>query len=338
MAVPTLITDLSTTAASNSPAGSDNVFPDLDNFIRAYGAFIAQLNSLKAPLASPTFTGPVTTGGAINMTGASVINNSSSYLAVQSSGELVLDSANAGGDISFRINGVQKATLNSAGVMTFSVAPQSSVAAAAANDLVRKAEFDAAAVSNATTSTAGKVQLATNAVAITGTDSNQAVTPAAMHAANIVTAAPIATTSGTSIDLSTAIPSWAKRVTLSFNGVSTSGSSGIRIQVGSGSYATSGYNSSSNGVNQSSGTSGQNDTSGFAVFHNLASNAVYGSMTIIQDSANTVSQSHSGVANVGTAILGGGAVSLAGVMDRVRISTTNGTDTFDSGSVSIFWE
>ena len=60
MAVPTLITDLSTTAASNAPAGSDSVFPDLDNFIRQYGAFIAQLNAtdaLKAPIASPTFTG-----------------------------------------------------------------------------------------------------------------------------------------------------------------------------------------------------------------------------------------------------------------------------------------
>lgn len=60
MTVPTLITDLSTTAASNSPAGSDAVFPDLDNFIRAYGAFIAQLYAsslLKAPIASPSLTG-----------------------------------------------------------------------------------------------------------------------------------------------------------------------------------------------------------------------------------------------------------------------------------------
>lgn len=45
MAIPTLITDLSTTAASNSPAGSDNVFPDLDNYIRAAYAFVAQLHA-----------------------------------------------------------------------------------------------------------------------------------------------------------------------------------------------------------------------------------------------------------------------------------------------------
>lgn len=60
MPVPSVITDLSTVAASNSPAGSDAVFPDLDNYIRALSAFIAQNYTLKANLASPTFTGTVT--------------------------------------------------------------------------------------------------------------------------------------------------------------------------------------------------------------------------------------------------------------------------------------
>ena len=57
MPVPSLITDLSTTAASNSPAGSDNTFPDLDNFLRAHAAFIAQNYANKAPKAAPAFTG-----------------------------------------------------------------------------------------------------------------------------------------------------------------------------------------------------------------------------------------------------------------------------------------
>lgn len=43
MPVPTLVTDLSTTLASNSPAGSDNVFPDLDNYLRALSAFVASI-------------------------------------------------------------------------------------------------------------------------------------------------------------------------------------------------------------------------------------------------------------------------------------------------------
>ena len=42
MAVPTLITELSTTAASNAPAGSDSPII-LDDIQRAHAAFIAQL-------------------------------------------------------------------------------------------------------------------------------------------------------------------------------------------------------------------------------------------------------------------------------------------------------
>lgn len=57
MTVPATINDLSTTAALNSPAGSENVFPDLDNFVRAYGAFIAQLRDGKLNLSGGTMTG-----------------------------------------------------------------------------------------------------------------------------------------------------------------------------------------------------------------------------------------------------------------------------------------
>lgn len=50
MPVPTLITDLSTTAASNSPAGTDSVLPNLDDYLRAHASFIAQLNAYDARL------------------------------------------------------------------------------------------------------------------------------------------------------------------------------------------------------------------------------------------------------------------------------------------------
>jgi hypothetical protein len=36
--------------------------------------------------------------------------------------------------------------------------------------------------------------------------------------------------------------------------------------------------------------------------------------------------------------LGGGTVTLGGVLDRVRITTINGTDTFDAGSINILYE
>lgn len=47
MPVPSSITDLSQTAGSNSPAGGDSVFPNLDNYIRAIESFIAVLRDGK---------------------------------------------------------------------------------------------------------------------------------------------------------------------------------------------------------------------------------------------------------------------------------------------------
>lgn len=46
MPVPISIDDLDPVAANNSPAGSEQVFPNLDNYQRAHAAFIAQLRDL----------------------------------------------------------------------------------------------------------------------------------------------------------------------------------------------------------------------------------------------------------------------------------------------------
>ena len=58
--------------------------------------------------------------------------------------------------------------------------------------------------------------------------------------APIVSGTAVASTSGTSIDF-TGIPSWVKRITVMLNGVSTSGTSIVQVQIGSGSPTTSGY-------------------------------------------------------------------------------------------------
>ena len=36
--------------------------------------------------------------------------------------------------------------------------------------------------------------------------------------------------------------------------------------------------------------------------------------------------------------VGAGSLALGGTLDRVRITTANGTDTFDAGSINIFYE
>jgi hypothetical protein len=42
--------------------------------------------------------------------------------------------------------------------------------------------------------------------------------------------------------------------------------------------------------------------------------------------------------DVAQAIVGSGSVALSGTLDRVRITTVNGTDTFDAGSINILYE
>lgn len=64
MPVPTQITDLSTTAASNSPAGTDSVLPNLDDYLRAHASFIAQIHADKLAKSGGTMTGALTLSGA----------------------------------------------------------------------------------------------------------------------------------------------------------------------------------------------------------------------------------------------------------------------------------
>ena len=146
-----------------------------------------------------------------------------------------------------------------------------------------------------------------------------------------------ASTSGTSIDF-TGIPSWVKRITVMFNGVSTNGASTVQVQLGSGSITTTGYLSGSSGLTASAlGTTFI--TSGLQI--NNGSSAAYthtGSMILSLLSANNwVEQGSVQLAPNAMAVFSGG-VSLGGTLDRIRITTVNGTDTFDAGSINILYE
>ena len=149
----------------------------------------------------------------------------------------------------------------------------------------------------------------------------------------------VASTSGTSIDF-TSIPSWVKRITVMFSGVSTSGTSLWQFQLGSGSVTTSGYNCFEY-TQQNAGTATVSSrTSGFVLNANNASISMYGSITFENITANTwVARSTftgSGAAN--TFWSSCGSIALSGVLDRVRITTVNGTDQFDAGSINILYE
>jgi hypothetical protein len=144
-----------------------------------------------------------------------------------------------------------------------------------------------------------------------------------------------ASTSGTSIDF-TSIPSWVKRITVMFNGVSTNGASHMQVQVGSGSVQTTGYTSMSLSAS-STGAASATSTAGFAMY-NTAADVKIGHMVLTLISGNTWIASHAMQELSTNSIAGGGTVALSGALDRVRITTVNGTDTFDAGSVNIMYE
>ena len=148
----------------------------------------------------------------------------------------------------------------------------------------------------------------------------------------------VASTSGTSIDF-TSIPSWAKRITVMFSGVSTNGTSQKLVQIGAGSVTTTGYANVSNFI--ASGSSGSASyTNGFN-FYNLilASDTLSGLVTFTTLGSNVWVCSGSVVNTTGTiSALTNGNITLGAALDRVRITATNGTDTFDAGSINILYE
>jgi hypothetical protein len=183
--------------------------------------------------------------------------------------------------------------------------------------------------------TSGSITVAAPAVSGSNTQTLVATTGTL---APIVSGTAVASTSGTSIDF-TSIPSWVKRITVMFNGVSTNGTSLIQIQIGdSGGIETTAYSSGAWTAN----TTNANSTTGFIIHGvNAAATRVWdGTYTIVlQDAANTwVSTGMCNSLNDNAQSIGIGRKQVSATLDRVRITTVNGTDTFDAGSINILYE
>ena len=149
--------------------------------------------------------------------------------------------------------------------------------------------------------------------------------------------AEVATTSGTAVTIASAVPAWVKSFAIGMADVSTNGTSVIIVQLGdSGGYETTGYtgaNFSDGGVTQL--------TSGFILMpaaYATAADAINGMLIFTrQDSATQKWCCHGGTGrSAGTAGCSvSGYKTLSDVLTQIRITTANGTDTFDSGAVSI---
>jgi len=147
----------------------------------------------------------------------------------------------------------------------------------------------------------------------------------------------VASTSGTAIDF-TSIPNWVKRITVMFSGVSLNGSSDFLIQLGAGSVTSSGYTSTSNAANSGGATTGLSSTAGFVFIMGTASNIASGQIILTNVSGNSWISSHVAKETTSRVVIGGGDVTLSSTLDRIRITTVNGTDTFDAGTINILYE
>jgi hypothetical protein len=148
-----------------------------------------------------------------------------------------------------------------------------------------------------------------------------------------------ASTSGTSIDF-TGIPSWVRRITVMFSGVSTSGTSNILLQIGDAggiettSYSSSSFRTTGTAINNASSTAGflLDGTTGLATYTRS------GIVSLCNITGNNW------VADGGYEVTAGGYSCTAGsktlsdTLTQVRITTVNGTDTFDAGTINIMWE
>lgn len=196
----------------------------------------------------------------------------------------------------------------------------------------------------------GSSTLAANAVLLgNGTSALQTVAPSTSGnvltsngttwtsaANNKLTAATAqASTSGTSIDF-TSIPSWVKRITVMFNGVSTSGTSIPLVQIGAGSVTTTGYLSYGSVFDTAVATT--SSSTGFLIYSNTAAALLYGNMILTNISGNTWVCSGNVAIGTTRGSVFGGTLTLSATLDRLRITTTNGTDTFDAGSINIMYE
>lgn len=150
----------------------------------------------------------------------------------------------------------------------------------------------------------------------------------------------VATTSGTSIDF-TGIPSWVRRLTFMFQGVSTNGSSNLVLRVGSGSITATGYLGATVVNIQGATPTGNLYSTGIEILSQAGATDVWhGAVIFSLVASNQWAVSGAvGLSNsIRVAVIGGTTPALGGALDRIRLTTVGGSDTFDAGSVNILYE
>ena len=142
-------------------------------------------------------------------------------------------------------------------------------------------------------------------------------------------------TTQTAIDY-TGLPAGIKRLTISFQGVSTNGTDRWLVQIGNTTFTTSGYVGHAN-----SGAGAAANSSGFEINNNVAAaNNHSGQIVITKVDTNTYAQSGVIASQTTSNTLGtsGGSIALGAELERIRITTSGGTNQFDAGKINIAYE
>jgi hypothetical protein len=131
------------------------------------------------------------------------------------------------------------------------------------------------------------------------------------------------------------IPSWVKRVTVMLSGVGTSGTAALQIQLSDSTLVSSGYI----GYAVRFGVSNTYTTAFSSAFvlsdAILSTDVFYGVyvLTLIDSNRWAISGGKTSTRTTGISSQVNGVVPLSSALTAVRVTTTNGTDTFDTGSI-----
>jgi len=154
----------------------------------------------------------------------------------------------------------------------------------------------------------------------------------------IVSATAVATTSGTAFDF-TGIPSWVKRITVMMYEVSTNGGGNLLVQLGtSGGIVTTGYLTTNAWFNNTTLGNGTDTTGMFASVTPSASGLMSGIFTLTTLGSNIWVSTSITKQSTNQSSACAGSITLGGTLTQLRFTSLGGTNTFDNGSVNIFYE
>lgn len=344
MPVPSTITDLSATAASNSPDGAVDLPSAYDDHIRALGAFIRQL---KDGAEFPPLLTSVSGTNTITGTAPASISALSSGMTFR----FVAAGDNTGA-VTLNVNSIGATSITTDGTTALSAGMIKSgqmvtVTYVGSNFRLVNSGLPVYQYSDQTIYDAKTFDEPVTVPDATTDDHavNKGQMDAAIDAAVAVGYATAATTSGTSITPTTSIPSNVIEINVAWRDLSTNGTSLYELRLGTSSGTVStGYIGAAGQIFETDSISINTSTTGVPMYAGLGSASLVstGSMQFTRLRADGSRWAYKGSAYVSVsgsdvAIYISGTVVFSGPPDRVTLLTINGTDQFDQGTLDVMW-